>query len=326
MKALKISLITCCYNAAPFLDDCLASVQRQKCSDFEHIVVDDGSTDQTWSLIQQYQNRDSRVRAFHKSNTGLTDSLNFAVSKAKAPLIACLDADDIALPTRLNEQLSFFSQNPDVVLLGTGFVEIDAGGNPRRTFHFPEDHSSLLKLIETFKSYFPHSSVMFRSDVFRKTNGYNPRFRKSQDCDLWLRLSQSGKIACLSRPLTQIRKHESSVSFSVSGFSQRTFGFAAITSHFRRKWAFSDPTLWRDKAWFDYLKWIQTRLAFYEPPEYFSFKDNFRNLLQSYTFAHVPSFLRYFLNPSNIFRFFIKKTMESYLPKKLARKSLEIWS
>src|SRR5688500_1611394 len=119
-----VSVVMSIYNAERWLEEALDSVLAQSFSDFEFLLVDDGSTDGTARIIARYAARDDRCRVITKHNTGLSDSLNVGIERARGEWIARLDADDIAVPTRFEEQLTYLRKNPGVVLLGTGFDEI----------------------------------------------------------------------------------------------------------------------------------------------------------------------------------------------------------
>src|SRR2546430_2514522 len=103
----EVSVLMSCYNATRWLHEAIHSVLVQTHDKFELILVDDGSTDETWNIIQSYRDRDQRIVAISKKNTGLADSLNVGIARAKGAWIARLDADDLCEPTRLEEQLDF---------------------------------------------------------------------------------------------------------------------------------------------------------------------------------------------------------------------------
>ena len=204
MTTPTITVLMSCYNASKFLNEAIESVLAQTFTDFEFIVIDDGSTDDTLALLRRYAVRDARIVLLEKSNTGLTDSLIQAMALAQGPWLARLDADDRAAPDRLDKQMSFLERHPEVVLLGTGCRLIDATGKPGRAYTYPAHHAALLAQLTGCRSSFPHSSAVFHRQTALDVGGYNRRFRHSQDVDLWLRLSRAGTIACLPEPLVAI--------------------------------------------------------------------------------------------------------------------------
>src|SRR3989442_2227324 len=124
------------HNGVPWVRDAVASVLAQTAGDLELIVIDDGSTDTTREILARV--RDPRVRVEHQTRAGLTRALNHALALARAPLVARLDADDLALPERLERQLAFLAAHAEVGLLGTGAREVDEGGRERSEEHTSE--------------------------------------------------------------------------------------------------------------------------------------------------------------------------------------------
>lgn len=257
----EISVLMSCYNCERWLPDAIDSVLAQSFRKFELILVDDGSVDNTWQIIKSYDSRDDRVVAITKENTGLTDSLNVGVAQARGRWIARLDADDVSESTRLEEQLDFADKNPGVVLLGSGFVEIDDQGIQIRQHYYPAGHRRLVRRLENLHRFFPHSSAMFRRDIAEQWKFYNSLFQKTQDWDLWLRLSELGQIACLKNSLVRIRRHSHQISKSVSGVSQLTYGTVAIICHFLRQQHHPDPSTSIDShAWKELISWVDRRI------------------------------------------------------------------
>ncbi|MHB8130909.1 MAG: glycosyltransferase family 2 protein, partial [Mobilitalea sp.] len=120
IKRPEVSVLMSCYNASRWLSEAVDSILRQTFENFEFILIDDGSTDNTWEIIQKYRAQDKRIIALLKKNTGLADSLNIGLNEAKGEWVARLDADDISLPERLFEQFKFVQKNNKVGLLGAG--------------------------------------------------------------------------------------------------------------------------------------------------------------------------------------------------------------
>lgn len=257
----KVSVLMSCYNASPWLHDAIRSVLAQTFDDFEFIIINDGSVDNTWDIIVQYAAVDNRIVAISKENTGLADSLNLGIAKARGVWIARLDADDLCEPTRLEEQLNFLSKNPDIILLGSGCIEIDENDRHIKKHLYPSSHSGLVRHLERFKRFFPHSSAVYRTDVVRKIGGYNLRIRRSQDRRLWLELSLRGRIACLPKTLVRLRKHSGQISLDDNGRRQLCDSTAATVCHFLRKAGYKDPSVDASQdEWSLFLNWIENRL------------------------------------------------------------------
>lgn len=257
-----VSVLMSCYNAERWLRESVDSVLNQSFRDFELLLIDDGSTDATWALIEEYRSIDSRVVGVRKENTGLADSLNKGIQMAKGTWIARLDADDLCEPTRLAEQVRFLKENPDVVLLGTAFVEIDETGSPYQIHVYPNDHRRLLACLERSRRFFPHSSAMYRTDLAREIGGYNGRIHRAEDVRLWLEFAMRGRIAALPAPLLRIRKHPNQISNDAKGSRQFYDACAARVCHFLQKISCSDPSkAISDDEWMIFLSWVEQRIS-----------------------------------------------------------------
>ena len=123
------------YNGEKYLKESVESVLSQTFSDFEFIIINDGSTDGSTEMLQSYS--DSRIRLYHQENRGLTASLNRAISLAKGKYIARQDADDISMEMRFEEQFRFLERNPDVVIVGSSCILIDERDRQIGSWHFP---------------------------------------------------------------------------------------------------------------------------------------------------------------------------------------------
>jgi glycosyltransferase involved in cell wall biosynthesis len=202
----EVTVLMPVHNAAPFLREAVDSVLCQTFDDFELLVIDDGSTDATGELLSGYADRRMRVVRL-ESNAGLVAALNIGISQARAALIARMDGDDICEPQRLELQVAFMWQHPDVVLLGSGFVRVDTAGRPLQRVVYPKENEVLQeKLLEG--SVFCHPSTMMRADVVRQLGGYRDLGGgPAEDYDLWLRISERGQIANLSDVLLRYRVH-----------------------------------------------------------------------------------------------------------------------
>lgn len=180
------------------MGEAVESVLGQTFTNFEFIVVDDGSTDGTGTILDRC--RDPRLTVVHQPRMGLTASLNRALRLATAPLVARMDADDVALPERFERQLAFLDARPDVGLLGTGCHEISPAGEILRTISPPEEDGAIRRVLIR-ENPFIHASVMIRRQALEKAGPYDERFPVAQDYDLWFRLSRVARMANLPEPL-----------------------------------------------------------------------------------------------------------------------------
>ncbi|MCK5615653.1 glycosyltransferase, partial [Candidatus Pacearchaeota archaeon] len=189
-------------------------------------------------------------------HTGLPDSLNVGLKSCRGKWIARLDADDIALPERLSTQLNFVNINKDTTLLGSGCILVNDIGDNIRQCSYPCRHEILMKRLETGKAFFPHSSAFFRREKVVELGGYNPLFKRSQDLDLWLRIGESARIACIERPLIKLRKHENMISNIGQGKLQMIMGLSARVCHVRRKLGLTDPSCQSEQTWRKFTEWL----------------------------------------------------------------------
>ena len=257
----RISVLMSCFNAQRWVADAVESVLAQTYHQFELILVDDGSTDLTPEILDAYRRRDERIRVVHKANTGLADSLNAGMAIARGEWIARLDADDLCEKARLASQISFLDNHPGVVLLGSGFVEIDENGHELASHVRPANHAKLVQNLERLQRFFPHSSAMFERSLSTDLGGYNTRFKKTQDWDLWLRLAENGVIACLPSPLVRIRTHPNQITNASSGRPQLVYGAAAAVSHFLRIEGHRDPSTRVPEEWTVFIQWVEAKMA-----------------------------------------------------------------
>lgn len=203
MSAPAVSVVMTVHNGEPWLGEALDSVLAQTFQDFELIVVDDGSTDGTPATLQRRADR--RIRVIRQRQTGQTPALNVALRQAGAPLIARMDADDVALPERLTRQVAFLDAHPSVGLLGTGSHEISPDG-ARLSTHVPPVDDRSIRRVLIRKNPFVHSAVMFRRAAVDAAGLYDESFVVAQDYDLWLRMSRVTRLANLPEPLVLRRR------------------------------------------------------------------------------------------------------------------------
>jgi glycosyltransferase involved in cell wall biosynthesis len=253
---IKISIIMSCYNASRWLAEAIESVLFQTFKDFEFIIIDDGSTDETVDIIKRYAKTDSRIKIIKKTNTGLADSLNVGIDQAKGEWIARIDADDICMPNRFEKQINFLKINPSVVLLGCGCLEIEEDGNFIKKHKYPKRHRALVTNLEQLKAFFPHSSVLYRADIVRELGGYNPRCYMCEDRDLWLRLGEVGRIASFPELLIKLRKHKTSLSYNETNI----YSIAVTVCYFLRKKGLPDPAAGYQEGWDFFIEWIKEKL------------------------------------------------------------------
>ena len=197
-----ISVVMPVYNAVPFLDDSVSSILKQTFTDFEFVILDDGSTDNSIARLREWAARDRRIKVHEsKKRLGLSGSSNAVVAPARASIIARMDADDVAHPERLQRQWDVIQNNPDVAVVGTLCNGIDARGHEVR----PRDRWRLVRRSGYIP--FPHGSAMFRRAVFDKVGGYDETAISAEDQQLFARMAAHGRVMTLPDVLYSYRYH-----------------------------------------------------------------------------------------------------------------------
>lgn len=206
-----VSVLMSVYNAMPYLPQAIESILGQTVSQFEFIIVNDASTDESRDVILSYN--DPRIRLLDNSeNLGLTRSLNRGFQLVQGEFIARQDADDVSLPQRLEKQIGFLRENTDVALLGTSYQVINETGQILFTSHPPASDTEI-RWTSLFHNAFCHTSVVFRKYVITEgEKPYNEEIRYAQDYELWSRILKKAHAANLGEPLVQNRTHPANIS------------------------------------------------------------------------------------------------------------------
>ena len=208
----KVSVVMPVRDAATWLAAAVESILGQTLKEFELIIIDDGSTDRSPEIAAALSRSEDRVRFIAEPHSlGLVRTLNKAITLSHAPLIARLDADDVALPERLALQLGCFDRKPSLVLLGSWAERMNQHGRSTGRVR-PVADPQRLGAILAERNPFVHSSVMMRADAVKAVGGYRAAFLGAEDYDLWLRLAERGAIANLPQPLVRYRVHAGGVS------------------------------------------------------------------------------------------------------------------
>jgi glycosyltransferase involved in cell wall biosynthesis len=205
----RVSVIMSVFNGEPFLRAALESMFRQTFTDFEFIIIDDGSTDRSAAIIREYI--DPRLILLEQDNQGIAMALNRGLSIAQGEYIARQDADDISHPERFRVQLEFLDAHPEIAVLGTAGLLIDSEGRQFSAFLPFTRHEQLVK--ELLRGVCPllHGSVLVRRAALVDVGGYKSVFGHAQDVELWLRMSARYRLANVRDVLYQLRKHDESI-------------------------------------------------------------------------------------------------------------------
>lgn len=205
-----ISVLMPVHNGARHLNAALESLSTQTFGNFEIIVVDNGSTDETPNLLKEWTVREPRLRIAHLVRQQLSGALNHAAALARAPLLARLDADDVAFPRRLEVQLAEMLARPRLVLLGSAAILIDTAGRRIGDLRRPIRHEDI-RSLQRIGSAFIASSTIVRAEAFRQAGGYRKGLNLSEDFDLSNRVSELGEVANLAEAFIAYRIHPGSI-------------------------------------------------------------------------------------------------------------------
>ena len=209
----KISVLMSVYNGSIYLKESVESVLNQTFTDFEFIIIDDYSTDNSWEILAKYARQDRRIKLIkNQKNLGLTKSLNLGLKEAKGEYIARQDADDISLPTRFEKQIACFNRHPEAVLVSCDLELIDSQGDPIGKFQRACAPDLVNWYLLFYNHLAGHSQVTFRRKTAIDLGGYCETRRYSQDYEFWCRLIKVGEIVILPEVLVRQRRHDESIS------------------------------------------------------------------------------------------------------------------
>lgn len=197
MSQPKVTILMSVYNDEKFVREAIDSILNQTFTDFEFLIINDGSKDDSLKIIKSY--KDTRITLISRENKGLVYSLNEGIKLAKGEYIARQDSDDVSLPHRLETEVKFLDSHPKVGLVGSNYTIIDTKGKRMVTtnvFTHPAD----LKLTQITCNQFGHGSIMARKTILQKLKGYDKSVGHVEDYDLWTRISRVADIANIEEP------------------------------------------------------------------------------------------------------------------------------
>lgn len=293
---MEITVLLSVYNGEKWLKYSIESILSQSFSNFEFLIINDGSNDSTKKILEKYSKIDPRIKLIHQSKRGLTASLNYGVKIAKGKWIARIDCDDIALPERLKRQYDFATKN-NYFLIGCQSKRISDSGEYIGFKKIPINEKILIENLKSQKIFFSHSSAFFQKELVLKIGNYRQVMKKSQDYDLWLRIHEVARINCLDYVGTLIREHNERISFDDFGIEQRIYAHIAKISHLIRldNTNMKDPLNSKDENevnfFIDFIKeelykrnFINFYIILYKYKEHIIKKGNLKSVLKFFTF------------------------------------------
>ena len=287
-KFPNVSVVMCVYNGERCLNQAVRSIRVQTFTNFEFLIVDDGSTDATAHILAAHARDDSRIIVIHNNeNIGLTRSLNRALQGARGRFIARMDADDVSHPQRIERQLSYLSEHPDVGVVGSWlrFAGLDTGAE---LWAPPSRHREIVSRL-CFESPLYHPTVMMRFDTVHKPLVvYDETRLAAQDYALWVRLAldYGVKLANIPEPLLERRDHSQSVgrrlrlaqlevARDVRQYQLERLGLGPTPQEMALHHAISENrfatewcALWRTWCWLRKLKAANRTSGLYPGPEF----------------------------------------------------------
>lgn len=214
----KVSILMSVYNGKDYLEEAIDSILNQTFKDFEFLIIDDCSMDNSWEILSTYAQADTRIRLIKNSeNLGLTKSLNKGLNLAEGKYIARQDADDVSLPQRLEKQVAVMDADSQCVLVSCSLNHINKQGEVVENVQRACEPDLLSWYLTFYNRIAGHSQVMYRRDSVLSINGYDENRRYSQDYELWCRLAKLGDFHVLPDVLLLQRRHSNSITASKSG-------------------------------------------------------------------------------------------------------------
>ncbi|HEX8912789.1 MAG TPA: glycosyltransferase family 2 protein [Humisphaera sp.] len=209
-----VSVVMPAYNAARFIDPAIESIRAQTLRDWELIVVDDRSTDDTAARADRHAREDARIRVVRADKGGISRSINRGIAESRGTWVAIMHADDVAMPERLAKQRAAAAASPEVVAWGCFAQHIGPTG---RVLSLSQTGPTSVAEFRRLRAagddvHMLHPTAFLRKDVVLKVGGYDPAFDGAEDFELFDRMAEVGPIVVLPEPLLLYRVHASSVS------------------------------------------------------------------------------------------------------------------
>ncbi|HBY93758.1 MAG TPA: hypothetical protein DEP84_07270 [Chloroflexi bacterium] len=294
-KDAPVSVLMPVFNGEEFLKEAIGSILRQTHEDFVFIIVDDGSTDRSWTIIQQFD--DPRIQAFRRPHEGMVRALNFGLSVSQSDWILRIDQDDIAFCDRLEVQLAYVGDKPRIAVLGGQVIEINERGEELIRSNVPEFHNKIVDNILNFKGpFFAHSSALIKRSYLEQAGVYRERFDFADDIDLWLRMSEYGELRCLQRPVAFLRRHSGSMSRDAKN-GPVIVGLIARLSYLYRTRSWEDFDTLSDKEWAEFSREVEAICSSFSV---FSARLSYKRIKEN--LKYFPG-IRFYLSPHNIITF-----------------------
>lgn len=232
MKDSKVTVLTSVYNGEKYLRKAIDSIFNQTFRDFEFLIINDGSTDRTAEILESYN--DPRIKIINnEKNMGLTKSLNKGLKMAKGEYIARMDADDISMPDRLKKQVDFLDAHQDYAVVGTFVKILNKDSEVICLLERPIEDTEIRGFLKR-DNCIAHGSVMIRKTCLIDVGLYDELMERSQDYELWLRLSEKYRLANIPNYLYMWRRHKENIEAEYGEEQKRYVEIAKVKARERR--------------------------------------------------------------------------------------------
>ncbi|MEL6106188.1 MAG: glycosyltransferase family A protein [Planctomycetota bacterium] len=227
----SVTIVMACHNGMPYLPDALDSIRCQSFSDWELIVVNDGSADGSCRCLDEFARRDPRIRVIHQANRGQHVAADCGIRLARGEFIARMDADDVCQPNRLEMQVRYLRERPEVGLVGGQICRLGAQRHGLQS-NLPTDHLAIRRRLQRNHHAMCNPTVMFRKSLYDRVGGYWSH-NIAEDWDLFLRIGEISELANLPDVVLHYRFHTSSINGKRIVQAQLYNEFAAHLSRLR---------------------------------------------------------------------------------------------
>jgi glycosyltransferase involved in cell wall biosynthesis len=211
---LFASVILPVYNAGKYLNAAIESVLSQTFTNFELLLLDDGSTDGSLKQLEYYANLDSRCKVYSRANRGVAATLNEGLNLASSDIVIRMDQDDISRPERFEKQMRYMVEHPECVLIGSRAQLIDSEGLPIIVMGHCQTHEEIDAGLSWGGAFIFDPTIVVRKSAVLAVGGYRAEYEYAEDLDLFLRLAEVGRVANLPDVLVEYRQHPSSMSYA----------------------------------------------------------------------------------------------------------------
>jgi GT2 family glycosyltransferase len=215
----KVSVVMPVYNGESYLSEAIESILAQTFENFEFVIVNDGSTDNSEEIIRSFP--DERIRLINQSNRGLVESLNCGLHSSRGTYIARMDADDVCAPSRLEAEIKLFLSCPSLSVVGTSIKRIDPAGRLLKVDYYLANDAEIRQEM-LLDNPFAHGSIMMRRDFALQAGGYRSEYWPAEDYDLWRRMASLGELANILEPLYLHRENSGTTPLHQSRRSEVT--------------------------------------------------------------------------------------------------------